>query len=443
VNEPTPQDKRRRCKRTKQEVERISKRICLPIDREVYEQIVDEPKWFRSYVDECRQKYPELFPPTFEQGYKCVGFCEPSKKMAEVKVRRVRTKAVNGQTETYQIVPCFVMPYMSGYTAEVEKALFLHFKYEVPFDGLVYVFGRDESYWYRMTQQFGSFSLVGTTAKGVEQLPEDVAADEKCTCWNGEDAYIATTVGNGCFWGASISLGADEPSLTQAYGVFKQEAQELHEDYEPKTVNTDGFKSTRNAWTALFAQSVLILCFLHGFTCAHQGIRIRDRARRLAIFPELAQRVWESYRQESYEAFIDKITVLQLWALHLRETLSEHCFNAVMKLCGRAHDYAVAYHHPSCLRTSNMLDRLMQKMDRYLFMMRYFHGHLASAERSIRAWALAQNFLPYCSRSKQREHFVSPAHRLNAMVYRDNWLENLLVSASLGGKAGRTQIPTE
>jgi hypothetical protein len=351
VDKTTPQEKRRRCQRTKQEVERTSKRICVPIDRELYEHIVDDPKCFRSYVEECRQKYPELFPAAFEQGYpvvsgangKCIGYCEPSKKMPEMKVRRVRTRAVNGRAETYQVVPCFVMPYMTGYIAEVEKALFLHFKYEMPFDGLVYAFGKDESYtltgtgWHRMTQQLGSFSLIGTTAKGKEQLPEDVAADEKHTCWNGEDAYIATTVGNGCFWGAAISLGADELSLKEAYGIFKQEAQALHEDYEPKTVNTDGFKATRNAWTALFTQSVLILCFLHGF------IRIRERARRLAIFPELAQRVWESYRQESYESFIDKITVLQLWALHNREMLSEDCFNAVMKLCGRAHNYAVSY----------------------------------------------------------------------------------------------------
>jgi hypothetical protein len=371
VDNTTPQDKRRRCKRTKQEVERTSKRICLPIDQELYETIVDDPRWFRSYVDECRQKYPELFPPTFEQGYKCVGYCEPSKKMPELKVRRLRSRAVNGKTETYQVVPCFVMPYMSGYTMEAEKALFLHFpvvsgangKYEVPFDGLVYVFGKDDSYWHRMTQQLGNFSLVGTTAKGKEHLPRDVAADtltgtgEKHTCWNGEDAYIATTVGDGCFWGASISLGADEPSLKEAYGVFKQEAQALDQDYQPKTVNTDGFKATRNAWATLFTQSVLILCFLHGF------IRIRDCARRLAIFPELATRVWEAYRQESYESFIDKITVLQLWALHHQETLTKHCFEAVMKLCGRAHDYATAgsacgtaaYHHPSCHRTATCL----------------------------------------------------------------------------------------
>ena len=93
-------------------------------------------------------------------------------------------------------------------------------------------------------------SLVGTTAKGAEQLPDDVAADEKHSHWNGKTAYVATTVGEGCFWGASLSLGVDEASLSETYGVFKEEAQAVQEDYEAKTVNTDGFKSTMNAWAS-------------------------------------------------------------------------------------------------------------------------------------------------------------------------------------------------
>ena len=46
----------------------------------------------------------------------------------------------------------------------------------------------------------GHYSLAGCSAKTPEQLPEDVAADEKHTSWNGSKAYIATTVGEGCFW---------------------------------------------------------------------------------------------------------------------------------------------------------------------------------------------------------------------------------------------------
>jgi hypothetical protein len=288
-----------------------------------------------------------------------------------------------------------------------------------------------------MSQQFGRYSLVATTAKTAEHLPQNVAADEKHTAWCGETAYIATTVGNGCFWGTSVSLAADEASLKKSYGVFKDEAQALCKDYEPQSVNTDGFKSTIKAWRTLFMQTVLIRCFLHAF------LNLRKQAKRLRLFDDLADRVWDAYHQDSYEAFIDKITVLQFWTLGKQEEVTERCVEAVMKLSAHAHDYALAYKHPNCQRTSNMCDRLMQKMDRYLFMMRYFHGHLHSAELNIRAWALAQNFLPYCSRSKQRQLFISPAHKLNASVYRLNWLENLLVSASLGGKPTLTQIPIE
>ena len=73
-------------------------------------------------------------------------------------------------------------------------------------------------------------------------------------------------------------------------------------------------------------------------------------------------------------------------------------------------------------------------MDRYLFMNKYFHGHLHTAELGIRAWVLAHNFLPYTPRAEPSKNFISPVHRLNGKAYHHNWLENLLVSSSLGGK---------
>ena len=66
----------------------------------------------------------------------------------------------------------------------------------------------------------------------------------------------------------------------------------------------------------------------------------------------------------------------------------------------------------------------------------YFHGHLQTTELGIRAWALAQNFLPYCLRAGPSEKFISSVHRLNGKVYHHNWLENPLVSSSLGGAIG-------
>ncbi len=65
------------------------------------------------------------------------------------------------------------MPYMSGFTNDVEKALFLR-RFGVPFWALAYVFGRDDNYWYRMTAGLGRDSIVDTTVMEADKLPEHV-----------------------------------------------------------------------------------------------------------------------------------------------------------------------------------------------------------------------------------------------------------------------------
>ena len=77
-----------------------------------------------------------------------------------------------------------------------------------------------------------------------------------------------------------------------------------------------------------------------------------------------------------------------------------------------------------------MIDRLMIPMDRWLSGRRYFHGHLISAEKAIRSWALLKNFIPYCPRAAVGKEWASPAHKLNEKVYHENWLHNLLISTS-------------
>jgi hypothetical protein len=408
-----------------------SKRICLPINEAVYQHIVSDQEVYRDYLDDCIRRHPELFPAAIERGYRLYGFCEASVKMSEVRIRRIclHEQDEQGRIQVFQVVPSFVLPYMTGTVAEVEKPLFLHYKFNVPFWALSYVFGKDDSYWYRLSQQLGRPSLVGTTVKHAEKLPEHLLADEKHTRILKNRAYVACTVAEECVLGASISLSASEEGLTEAYRDFKEEACDLDPDYQPKTVNSDGWSATQAAWQALFPGVVVILCFLHAF------LKIRDRAKRLAtIFPELAQKVWDAYHQQSSGAFIDKVAALQLWAEHHQKQLSQSALDAISKLCANAYRFTPAYDHPGCRRTSNMLDRHLDALDRYLYGLRYFHGHLASAQRSVRGWALAHNFMPYCPRAAPSKRFGSPAHRLNSSVYRENWLENLFVSASLGGR---------
>lgn len=416
----------RQCTKTKRKSAKSSHQIRLPLNREEYAEMVNDSQQFRMQLDQLIETYPELFPASIGEGYELHGFSRASVKMPDIKRRRIKLKATpaEGTSSIYTIVPSFVLPYMVGTTDEVEKALFLR-RFGVPFWALTYLFGRNDMYWQRLVMQLGHNEVVGTTLKAVELLPTHLLADEKHTRWNGTKAYIATTVGADCVLGVGVALQADELALTEAYGQFKQEAHRLNPTYQPQTVNTDGWSATQLAWTTLFPTIVIIQCFLHAF------LTIRARCKRLKdLFPEIKQRVWDIYHAPECPAFYEQIHALGVWA---QQYLTGYPREAVLKLCAKADLFALAFDHPQAHRTSNMIDRHLDPLDRCLTSARYFHGHLMSAEYQLRTWALFHNFQPYCPRAKIHEQFQSPFHKLNGFVYHDDWLQNLLVASSLGG----------
>ena len=149
---------------------RGSSTICLPLLQEDHDKFINDPDAFRAAVDRAFSECPELFPKAFAQGYtlkdsytsKKTGLCQ----------RRIQCKATG---ESFQIRPCFILPYMTGQTKDVEKALFLR-KFGVPFHALAYVFGKDPMYWYRLEVSLGRNSIVGTTLRQAA-LPEHLLAD--------------------------------------------------------------------------------------------------------------------------------------------------------------------------------------------------------------------------------------------------------------------------
>ncbi len=411
----------RKYNKTKEKVSKPSKRITLAIELEEYKKIVKVPKEFRAWLDKHITYSPELFPANIENGY-VLHSIRNSRKMPKITLRRIELKE-NGAVFT--IAPSGVMPYMTSYTDDVEKALFL-LRFGVPYWGLTYVFGKNDMFWFRQFCHFGRYNIVQTTVKDLEKLPEHLLADEKHIHINGEKAYIATTVAKDCVLGASISLSADEEGLTEAYGHFQEEILHLKPDYEPKTVNTDGWASTKKAWLNLFPLIVIIECFLH----ASLKIRNRCKKRLKEIYPEIAQRVWDVYRAIDKASFFSEVVSLKKWA---KKNVEGTALQSIEKLCAKADRFVLTFDYPDAHRTSNMIDRHMIPMDRWLFNARYFHGHLISAEKEIRAWALFHSFWHYCPRAKIRKKFKSPAHKINGFVYHDNWLHNMLISTSIAG----------
>lgn len=416
----------RKCTKTKVNVTRPCRRITLPIEQETWQQIVHHDHSFRTHLDQMIERYPELFPAKIDYGY-TLHDKRSSKKMPDVSLRRIKLKALdeNGKATVVTIASSAFLPYMCGYTNAVEKPLFLR-RFGVPFWGLTYTFGRNDSYWYRLVSRFGGYDIVSTTVKDPDKLPVHLLADEKHIRLNGEKAYIATTVGGDCVLGASVALKADAAELTPAYRHFQHEAQQLQPGYTPQTVNTDGWAATQKAWSTLFPLVILIGCFLHAF------LKIRDCCQRQfqAVYPQIKQQVWDIYRAADPDEFRQRLQAFASWS---RTAVSGTALVAIEKLCAKAASFLLAFDHPLAYRTSNMLDRHMEPMARWVFSARFFHGHWSSAEKQVRAWALLHNFGPYCPRAKIAKTYQSPAHRLNKRVYHDNWLHNLLISTSLAG----------
>ena len=394
--------------------------VCIPFNHDEYEAVVKNASAFRTCLDEKNRLLPELFPENINLGYKLKDIYQSLKLC--ISIRRILVSGIS-----YTVRPSFVMPYMTGMVSDVEDVLFLR-KFDVPFWALARVFGKDAMYWYRIEQSLGRNSLVGTTVRRPEDIPEDLGADEKHTRILGEKTYVATTVGNGCILGASIAVDAGEKTLTKAYGKFDYEAKCIHPEYLPRTVNTDGWKSTQNAWKTLFPYIVLICCFLHVY------IKIRDRSKKKfkGIFQEVADKLWNCYQAQTKAAFSQRVRRFHEGVKNANAP--GVIIKPIAKLRENIGSFSIAYDFPGALRTSNMIDRLMQTMDRHLFFTQYFHGSLSSAELNIRAWALINNFaLSNPSTIRKYAGLQGPAERLNNHRYHDSWLQDLLISASLGG----------
>lgn len=226
---------------------RGDKSICLPVESEKqYRDIIFNAEAFRQYVAQTGTHYPEIFPTELKQGFWFHDFVFSTKQ--QLPIRRIKLKE---NSEVYQLRPDFIMPYMVAKTDEIDKPMYLR-QFGVPFEALAYVFGRNAMYWYRIYLSLGRASIVGTTIKKPQKLPQHLVADEKHTWLAGKRVYLPTTAAKGCFLGVSCTESASANALTEGYREFQTEAHLLNPNYAPVTVNTDAWDGTQQAWLALF-----------------------------------------------------------------------------------------------------------------------------------------------------------------------------------------------
>ena len=400
---------------------RGSKTICLRCEsREQYDACVDDAAMFRDFVEARYHEHPELFPDAMEGGFS-LHSSRTSIKL-NIVLRRVQLKTSN---DTYLILPSLVMPYLVAFTDDVEKPLYLR-QNGVSFEALEYAFGRNHAFWYRVSTAAGRCSIVGTTVKSPEALPQHLVADEKHTRIKGKKAYVATTVGGGCFLGAQVSTSASTTALRKSYGVFAAEARDVDPEYAPKTVCLDPWKPARKAWKKLFPAVVVVLCFLHSVLKLMKG-------RPTGVTRErLVGRSWHVYAASTKAQFSQRLRRLREWAD--ANLPAGSLLNAVHAMSAKCDSFTQAYDFATAHRTTNHVDRLMDHQDRRLYAMHYFHGTSAAASLAARSGALCWNFHPYGRRARPRAAWTSsPFTELNGFSYHENWLHNLLIASSMGG----------
>ena len=395
--------------------------IVIKISESNYSSFMQEKQVAHQVIQGAFKRYPELFPVQMSKGYMLNGRTRVSQKLG-IQLRKIKVAGVS-----YQLRPCYLLPAMRAKTKEVSKPLFL-LRFGVPFWALAFVFGRNPMWWYRLYLCLGRSSVVGSSVYKAESLPEDILADEHHIRIRGQKAYIATTIGQECILGVEACAKADEATLMESYQVFQQEASDIKAEYKPTSVNTDGWAATQNAWKTLFPNIVVIECFLHAF------IKVRDRAtKKLESFFEVAaSKIWDCYRAESKRHLAQQLRRLKEWThQHLPDCpMKEN----ILKLCLKKKRWIKHLDIPSAHRTSNMLDRVMRAMSRHAFNSQMFHATIQSTTANFRAFALLYNFSPSCPMvTKKAGQLTSPAARLNGFIYHDDWLQNLLIAASLGG----------
>ena len=402
--------------------------ICLNFgSREDYEECVGDASLYRRHVEEQYRQHPELFPEGMGSGF-VLHSNRTSSKLGIV-LRRIQVKT---SKVTFWIRPSLAMPYMVAFTDDVEKGLFL-LHHGASFEALDYAFGHNHMFWYRASAALGRCSIVGTTVKSPGHLPQHVVADEKHTTIRGEKAYLAMTAAAGCILGAEVSTAASTTALTKSYGVFADEARDVDPEYAPKTVCLDPWKPARQAWQKLFPAICLILCFLHSV------LKLRKSRPTGVTRKRLIGRSWHVYAARTKAQFSQRLRRLREWA----ETNlpAGSLLNAVRAMFDKRDSFTPAYGFNAAHRTTNHVDRLMDHMDRRLYAMRYFHGTTVSASLTARSSALLWNFHPYGRRARPRAAWTSsPFSELNGFSYHENWLHNLLIASSMGGRRRHTQV---
>src|SRR5262249_1024468 len=96
-----------------------------------------------------------------------------------------------------------------------------------------------------------------------QNVPTNRVADEQVPWGAGQEVYVPTTVGGGCFLGVRVVAAAETAAWETGDGACAREARGLAPTSQPRSGCPDGWHATREAWRRLLPTITLGLGFLH------------------------------------------------------------------------------------------------------------------------------------------------------------------------------------
>jgi len=357
--------------------------IRLPLAESESDRFLTHRASAKARLAECYEDVPAWFPDACPWGDTFFGCTE----LSSTQPRGGRRMRLEPGGTVWTVAPALVMPAMTGRPHDVDAALFLR-RLHGPCGAIAAVCGRDPMSWYRWEQGLGRCRVVGTTVKRADRFPTDVVADATQRWWQGERVSLAPTAGQACLLGASMATSAGPAALTAASGVFAEAAQAVDPDEAPEPVQTDGWQPTQGAWKALWENVTRLLCLLQAFRTS------RDRTTQAlgAVGQAVPKRVWDAEHAPRKRAFSQRVRRLQAGAEHALPDGAMH--SPTLDVCATRAPLRRRDAHVSAPRTSTLVDRWMQCLDRACVHGQYCHGTFESAESRGRALGLLWHFCP-------------------------------------------------
>src|SRR5262249_34223126 len=268
-----------------------------------------------------------------------------SRQQQDLVLRRIR---LNQTGEVFPLRPSVVLPSLIGRTEELETARSLR-PWDVPLEARAEVFGRDAMDGDRAGRAFGRPNLVGTTIQAAEQMPRQRVAEEKITWRDNAEGWAPTTVGGGGHLGIRVTEHEARAALQPADGELAGEAAAVFPDDQPKSVCTDGWAATGEAWRTLVPRIPRIRWLPQSI------LNIRDRGRG-AWRRKLLAKAWRvSQAGDTRRVAPRTRRVREGSPIHLTGVAATR----VEKLCARGGSLLAADDCPGAAGTSNAGGRLV------------------------------------------------------------------------------------